>query len=89
MRKYGNQYLKFEFFSKNDTSLGKKFIKIENLGPNATRDFEVDFNFEEVKSYKITVANSTEIENASDAEFLSDPKTKGFLLLTTLVFLYF
>ena len=28
-----------------------------------------------VKSYKITVANSTEIENASDAEFLSDPKT--------------
>ena len=30
-----------------------------------------------------------EIENASDAEFLSDPKTKGFLLLTTLVFLYF
>ena len=41
------------------------------------------------KKNKITVANSTEIENASDSEFLSDQKTKGFLLLTTMVFLYF
>ena len=68
--------------------LGRKFIKVENLSPNATRDFEIQFNFENVDSYKITLADESEIQNISDAELLSDPKTKGFLLLTTLIFLY-
>lgn len=83
------QYLKFEFFSKRDVLLGRKFIKVEDLDPNATRDFEIRFNFEDVDSYKITLADESEISNISDEELLSDPKTKGFLLLTTLVFLYF
>lgn len=82
------QYLKFEFFSERDVLLGRKFIKVENLSPNATRDFEIQFNFENVDSYKITLSDESEIQNISDAELLSDPKTKGFLLLTTLIFLY-
>lgn len=83
------QYLKFEFFSERDVQLGKKYIKIENLQPNATRDFEVGFQFEGVTSYKITVADLAEVQRASEEEFVIDADAKAAMIIITLLFLYF
>ena len=80
------KYVKFEFFSSNNVCLGKKYIKLEKFTPNEAKEFEVRFNFENVKSYKISLAD--ENENISEEELKLDPETKGFLLFTTLVTLY-
>ena len=83
------EYLKFEFFSKRDVLLGRKFVKLENMVANQEKDFEVSFNLEDVDNYKISVASPNEIENASEEELFSDPRTTGILLLATLILLYF
>ena len=82
------QYLKFEFFSQRDVLLGKKYIRLDNFAPNEERNFEVQFNIENVDNYKITLANQDEIQNISDEELLSDPQARGILLITTLLLLY-
>lgn len=82
-----NKYVKFEFFSERDIYLGKKYIKIDKLAPNEEKDFEVKFNIENVNHYKVTLAD--ESENISEADLQLDQETKGLLLITTLIFLYF
>ena len=80
------KYVKFEFFSSNNICLGKKYIKLEKFTPNEEKEFEVRFNLENVKSYKISLAD--ENENISEEELKLDPETKGILLFTTLITLY-
>lgn len=80
------KYVKFEFFSEHDVSLGKKYVKVEQLMANEEKDFEVQFNLENVDHYKITIAD--ENESISDEELQLDPQTKGLLLITTLILLY-
>lgn len=82
-----NKYVKFEFFSERDIYLGKKYVKIDKLAPNEETSFEVKFNIENVDHYKITLTD--ESENVSEADLQLDQETKGILLITTLVFLYF
>lgn len=81
-----NRYVKFEFFSERNTSLGKKYVKIEKLAPNEEKDFEIQFNLEGVASYKVTLAD--EGESISEEDLQLDQKTKGLLLITTLILLY-
>ena len=80
------KYVKFEFFSPNNVFLGKKYVKLENFKPNQEKEFEVRFNLENVKSYKISLAD--EKENVTEEELTLDTETKGLLLITTLIFLY-
>lgn len=85
--KIEKQYLKFEFFSKRDVSLGRKYVKIENLEANEVRDFEVRFSLEDVDHYKITLSDDE--EDIKQEELELDAETKGWILVTTLLFLYF
>lgn len=80
------KYVKFEFYSYNNVLLGKKYVKLNNLAPNQEKEFEVRFNLENVKNYKISLADET--ENVSEEELELDPETKGLLLIATLIFLY-
>ena len=80
------KYVKFEFFSDNNVLLGKKYVKLEDFTPNKEREFEVRFNLENVKSYKVSLAD--EGESVSEEELALDPETKGLLLIATLIFLY-
>ena len=80
------KYVKFEFFSPNNVFLGKKYVKLENFKPNQEKEFEVRFNLENVKSYKISLVDET--ENVTEEELTLDTETKGLLLITTLIFLY-
>ena len=80
------KYVKFEFYSYNNILLGKKYVKLENFTPNKEKEFEVRFNLENVKSYKVSLAD--EQESISEEELALDPETKGLLLITTLILLY-
>ena len=80
------KYVKFEFYSYNNVLLGKKYVNLNNLAPNQEKEFEVRFNLENVKNYKISLADET--ENVSEEELELDPETKGLLLIATLIFLY-
>ena len=80
------KYVKFEFFSGNNVLLGKKYIKLENFMPNQEKDFEVRFNLENVKHYKVSLADNS--ENVSEEDLSLDPETKGMLLIATLILLY-
>ena len=82
-----NKYVKFEFFSERDIYLGKKYIKVDKLAPNEEKEFEVKFNIENVNHYKITIVDKN--ENVSDDDLQLDQETKGLMLITTLIFLYF
>ena len=80
------KYVKFEFFSDNNVLLGKKYVKLENFTSNKEREFEVRFNLENVKSYKVSLADDG--ESISEEDLSLDPETKGLLLIATLIFLY-
>ena len=84
--KIDNKYVKFEFYSSNNILLGKKYIKLENLGINQENKFEVRFNIENVNNYKVKLAEEGEI--ITDEELKLDPETKGLILIGTLIFLY-
>ena len=81
-----NKYIKFEFFSDNNICLGKKYIKIDDLEPNTKKDFEIMFNLENVKSYKVTLSQDNEEIKEEDLKL--DEQTKGLMLIGLLVFLY-
>ena len=81
-----NKYVKLEFFSDNNVSLGKKYIKLEDLKSKYSQDFEVRFNLENVKSFKISLAD--EGEEIKEEELKLDEQTKGLMLIGLLVFLY-
>lgn len=53
-----NKYLKFSMLSKNGNVLGEKYVKIDKIDVNQLRKYEVDFDFDNVKSFRIEVTDS-------------------------------
>lgn len=81
--------LKFDFYTKNDTNVGTKYIKLEDFEKNEKRDYSVTFNFENVDHYKVSVVDNKDIKNAKEEEFFMDIKPDGTTLLATIILLYF
>ena len=48
-----NKYLKFSMLSKNGNVLGEKYIRIDKIEPEQLRKFELKFEYDNVKSFKI------------------------------------
>ena len=53
-----NKYLKFSMLSKNENVLGTKYVKIEKIEVNELYNYEVEFDYDNVKSFKIELTDS-------------------------------
>lgn len=62
-----DRYMKVELFSNNNVSLGKEYVKIDELNPKDIKDFKINFTCDNVKSFKITLI-TTEEKAKEDAE---------------------
>ena len=68
-----NKYLKFSMLSKNGKVLGEKYIKIDSIEPEQLRKFEVKFDFDSVKTFKIELTDT----KPEDIDFLELVKTNA------------
>ena len=53
-----NKYLKVSMLSKNNNVLGEKYIKIDKIEPKELRKFEVKFDYDNVKTFKIEMTDT-------------------------------
>ena len=60
-----NKYLKIDFYSDRDNILGTKYIEIENLRENETRQLEIYFKLQDVEYYNISFADEKVEEEIS------------------------
>lgn len=61
-----DKYLKMTFLNAKGNEVGKKYVQIKHLEPGESMDFEVRYNYDNVKSIigRIIVGASDEIKNA-------------------------
>lgn len=81
-----NKYLKIDLYSSRNINLGTKYVKIENLKPEESKDFEMWYRFTNV-AYA-TFNFTDDVSNATEEEFMSQ-ETKTSLIIGTLLILYF
>lgn len=53
-----NKYLKFSMLSKHGKTLGEKYVKVDKIDANQLLKYEVEFDFDNVKSFKIEITDS-------------------------------
>lgn len=53
-----NKYLKFSMLSKNGNVLGEKYIKIDKIEPEQLRKYELKFEYDNVKTFKIEMTDT-------------------------------
>lgn len=70
------KYLKLDYYSKNGTNVGTKYVEINNLKPGETMDFTSQFNFDNVDSLKATIVDEKEMpKNKKLIDFSLDKLT--------------
>lgn len=79
-----NKYIKIDFYSEHNTNLGTKYIEVQNLDVNKTRDFRIAFKLTDVDSFEITVVD--EAQGATEEQFISE-EMKTTVLFATLILL--
>ncbi|MBR2240470.1 MAG: FxLYD domain-containing protein [Clostridia bacterium] len=68
-----NKYLKVSMLSKNNNVLGEKYIKIDKLEPEQLRKFEVKFDYDNVKNFKIEMTDT----KPEEVDFIELVKTNA------------
>ena len=53
-----NKYLKVTMLSKRGISMGEKYVKIDTIEPAQLRKFEVKFDYDNVKTFKIELVDN-------------------------------
>lgn len=53
-----NKYLKVTMLSKRGISMGEKYVKIDTIEPEQLRKFEVKFDYDNVKTFKIELVDN-------------------------------
>ena len=84
-----DQYLKFEFFSDRDNSLGAKYIRVDELKSGEKRDFEVKYNIQDTSYYVVTEIAASEAGDIPEEEFSMDIEISFYHVLAAMVMLYF
>lgn len=77
------KYIKFEFFSKRNVSLGKKYIEIDKINENGMQPFELFFKLQNVSEYTVSIVDEKE-EGVLEIEILPKDMTKQEMLVATL-----
>lgn len=82
------KYLEFDFYSKNDVLLGKKYIQVNDLQDKQTQSIELLFKLKNVGYYNISVVDQK--PDGEEIELLPKDLTKPEVILgTALVLLIF
>ena len=82
------KYLEFDFYSKNDVLLGKKYIPVNDLQDKQTQNIELLFKLKNVGYYNISVVDQK--PDDEEIELLPKDLTKPEVILgTALVLLIF
>lgn len=54
------KYIKFDFYNKKDEISGTEYIEIETLKANETKTYEVQFKYDNIEKFIVTVTDSNE-----------------------------
>jgi ABC-type Na+ efflux pump permease subunit len=81
-----DKFLKIDMYSARDVNLGTKYVKINNLKPNQSREFEMGYQFTDVNYTIVTMVDN--VENVSEEE-LASQNVGFYLIFGKLMFLYF
>ena len=84
-----DKYLKYEFFSNQDNSLGAKYIRLNDLEAGEKRDFEVTYNIQDTSYYRVTEIDADEAGDIPEEELSMDVKISFYHVLAGLIILYF
>ena len=86
-----NKYIKVECYSKHDTLMGTKYIKIDKIGAKEEKEFEVHFNFNKVEKAVIDIVDEKTVEeqNIKPEEKQSDPERGLATMLAAVILLTF
>lgn len=76
------KYLKFDFYSKRDVFLGKKYIEINEIESNGKQSIEMFFKLHDVSYYKVSVADK---KGEGEIEILPKDLTKPEIILATAI----
>ena len=89
--KIQNKYIKIECYSKHDTLMGTKYVKIDKIGAKEEKEFEVHFNFNKVDKAVIDIVDEKELEEQKikEEEKISDPQRGLAAMIAALILLYF
>ena len=58
-----NKYIKIECYSKHDVLMGTEYVKIDKVGTNEEKEFEVYFKFDKVDRAVVDVVDVEEVQN--------------------------
>ncbi len=75
------KYLEFDFYSKRDVFLGRKFIDINQLQENETQNFEILFKLKDVNYYTVSVLD--EKPDEEEIEILPEGWTTSEVVIAT------
>lgn len=81
-KKVDTKYLKIDFYSSNDVNMGSKYIEIDKT--RTETPFEVLFELNDVKSYKLSLVNE-KTQNTEEIEIISEDFKKPEILLGTVI----
>ncbi len=68
-----DKYLKVSMLNNKGNVLGEKYVKIDEIQPEQLRKFEVNFNYKNVKTFKIEITDT----KPEDINFLELIKTNA------------
>lgn len=52
------EYIKFEFYTKNDVNIGNEYVEIGTLNPEETKTYELKFKYPNVERFIVKVTDS-------------------------------
>ncbi len=84
-----DQYLKVDLYSKRGSVLGTKYVKLNELQPGESQEFEVTYNNDLVDHVSTSIVPQSAISTASPNDLVmdlkKDNKTSWFLWFTALM----
>ena len=86
-----NKYVKVACYSKNDTLMGTKYIKIDKKEAKEEKEFEVRFNFNKVDRAEIALVEEQALTDngVTEEQKISDSERGLAAVIGALILLYF
>ena len=77
--------VKIEFYSKYNVKMGEEFLELFDFEPNEIKDFEKDYYYTDVESYKVITSKEKPEENQEEGLKLGLPMTKENIAIYALI----
>lgn len=80
-----NKYLKFEFYTSRDVNIGTEYFKIDSLQEEKEKEFKLGFKYDNISYFKVSLAEDSEIKNATPEQLKTKPPHKPVGLIFSLI----